>query len=80
MNPVPRPHFTREERTDPITGRTIVNTEGHPWIQEGDPDDGLTIYFESEESMRTYAAIPTQRPEQLRQTLSNLTDEWIDEG
>ena len=75
------PHFDREERTDPITGNTITDTEGHPWIQEGDPDEGLTVYFESEESMRAYAAIQTERPEQgLRKTLSNDTGEGFDEG
>ncbi len=75
------PHFDREERTDPISGRTIADTDGHPWIQEGDPDDGLTVYFESEENMRTYAEIPTQHPEQgLRKTLSNDTGEGFDEG
>ncbi len=75
------PRFDREERTDPITGNTIADTDGHPWIQEGDPDEGITVYFESEDSMRTYAAIPTERPEQgFRKTLSNDTGEGFDEG
>jgi hypothetical protein len=47
------PHFHRQERTDPITGHTLTDTAGQPWVQEGDPDDGLRIYFESEESRRS---------------------------
>ena len=43
MNAPADPHFSREERTDPITGNTIENTEGHPWLQEGDPDNGLNF-------------------------------------
>jgi hypothetical protein len=75
------PHFDREERTDPITGHTIEDTDGHPWTQEGDPDEGLTIYFDSEDSLRAYEAIPTEHPERgMRRTLSNDTDEGYDEG
>jgi len=81
MNTLVHPHFSREERTDPITGNTIDNTEGHPWLQEGDPDNGLTIYFENENSMNEYIAIKKERPEQdLRKTLSNDIDESWDEG
>jgi hypothetical protein len=35
------PHFHREERTDPITDHTLTDIAGKPWIQEGDPDEGL---------------------------------------
>jgi len=28
------PHFHREERTDPITGHTLTDTTGRPWVQE----------------------------------------------
>lgn len=75
------PHFHRQERTDPITGRTLTDIAGQPWIQEGDPDDGLRIYFESEESRRSYKAILTEHPEQdMGRTLSNDEDEGYDEG
>jgi len=75
------PHFERNERTDPITGRTLTDVTGRPWVQEGDPDEGLRIYFESEESRRSYEAIPTEHPEQdLSHTLSNDQDEGYDEG
>ena len=42
------PHFHREERTNPITAHTLTNIVGKPWIQEGDPGEGLRIYFDSE--------------------------------
>ena len=75
------PHFDREERTDPITGNTLTSTEGHPWIQEGDPDEGLTIYFESDDSRRRYEAISTESPERdLGRTMSNDLEEGYDEG
>ena len=75
------PHFHRQERTDPITGHTLADTTGHPWVQEGDPDEGLRIYFDSEESKRHYEAIQTEHPEQgLPRTLSNDVDEGYDEG
>jgi len=75
------PHFVRGERTDPITGHTLESTEGHPWLQEGDPDEGLTIYFDSEASLRIYASIPTEHPErELSRTLSNDREEGYDEG
>ena len=75
------PHFSREERTDPMTGHTIEDTDGHYWIQEGDPDDGITVYFDSESSARDYAAIQVERPEQgLSRSLTNDFDESYDEG
>jgi hypothetical protein len=76
-----RPHFQREERTDPITGHTLTHTAGKPWVQEGDPDEGLRIYFDSEESRRSYEAIPTEHPERdLSRTMSNDSGEGYDEG
>jgi hypothetical protein len=75
------PHFERIERTDPITGHTLSDVEGHPWVQEGDAEEGVRIYFESEESRRTYEGIPTEHPEQdLGRTLSNDQEEGYDEG
>ena len=65
------PHFHRQERTDPITGHTLADTTGQPWVQEGDPDEGLRVFFDSEESRRSYEAIPVEHPEQnLSRTLS----------
>jgi len=75
------PHFHRQERTDPMTGHTLGDTAGRPWVQEGDADDGLRIYFDSDESRQDYEAIVMEWPERdLRRTLSNDFDEGYDEG
>jgi hypothetical protein len=75
------PHFERQETTDPITGHTIADTDGHPWVQEGDPDEGLTIFFDSETSMRKYAAIQVERPEHgMHASLDNPLEEGEAEG
>jgi hypothetical protein len=75
------PHLDRVERTDPITGHTLAGAAAHPWLQEGDSEAGLRIYFESEDSRDRYAAIAVEHPEQgLQRTLSDDTDEGYDEG
>ena len=77
----PHTHFDRQETTDPITGRTLADTEGHPWCQEGDPDEGLTIWFESIDSMRAYVAIEVERPEHgMHASLDNPLEEGEAEG
>ncbi len=52
----------RIETTDPITGNTIKDPEGHLFIVEGIGDGALRIYFESEESRRTYQDIEVGHP------------------
>lgn len=52
----------RIETTDPITGNTIDNPEGHPFIVEGTGDNALKIYFESEDSKRAYLDIEVEHP------------------
>ncbi len=39
----------RIERTDPVTGNTLTQTDGRPYLIEGEGPDALKIYFESEE-------------------------------
>lgn len=56
------PHFHGAERTDPITGHTLTDIVGKPWIQEGDPDEGLRIYFDSSVRRSSCEAIPTEHP------------------
>jgi hypothetical protein len=43
---------------DPITGRDIVNRTSHPHIEDGN----LTVYFESEDTLRAYKDMPVDRP------------------
>lgn len=52
----------RIETTDPITGKTIKDPEGHPFVVEGSGKDALKIYFESEESRRAYLDIEVEHP------------------
>ena len=50
----------RFERTDPITGNTIENPEGHLFVIEGTGEDALKIFFESEESKQSYIDIQVE--------------------
>lgn len=52
----------RIETTDPISGVTIKNPEGHPYVIEGTGDDALKIYFENEENKRAYLEIEVEHP------------------
>ena len=52
----------RIETTDPITGNTIRNPEGYPYIIEGQGEGALKIYFESEDSKNAYLEIETEHP------------------
>lgn len=52
----------RIETTDPITGKTLKNPEGRPFVIEGQGDDALKIYFESEDSKQAYLEIETEHP------------------
>ncbi|WP_297374857.1 hypothetical protein [Acidiferrobacter sp.] len=67
-----REGLMRIERTDPVTGNTLTQTDGRPYLIEGEGPDALKIYFESEETRRTYQAVGTEHPEQdLGRTLDN---------
>ena len=52
----------RIERTDPITGHTIVDVEGHPFVMEGMGSNALKIYFDDEVSRKAYLDISTEHP------------------
>ncbi len=62
----------RIETTDPITGNTIRDPAGHPFVVEGSGDGALKIYFESEESRRMYLEIEVEHPgKDFRTNLDN---------
>lgn len=52
----------RIETTDPISGVTIKNPEGHPYVIEGQGEGALKIYFENEENKKVYLDIETEHP------------------
>ncbi|RMG31221.1 MAG: hypothetical protein D6721_01735 [Gammaproteobacteria bacterium] len=75
------PPLDRGQTTDPISGHRVEITDDTLWLQEGDPDEGITLYFESRETLETYRRIPVEHPETgLSRSLSNDTDEGWDEG
>lgn len=52
----------RIERTDPITGHTLTELEGHPFVMEGVGPNALKIYFDDEASRKAYLDIMTEHP------------------
>lgn len=52
----------RIETTDPISGVTIRDIEGRPFVIEGTGDGALKVYFESEENKRVYLDIEVEHP------------------
>jgi len=40
--------------TDPISNQDVPDPEDHPCVYDGDGDNGLEIYFESEENRQAY--------------------------
>ena len=48
--------------TDPITGEDLVHPETKPFVIEGKGHLAIKIYFESEETRRTYLKIEVEHP------------------
>ncbi len=40
--------------TDPISSRDVPDPEDHPCVYDGDGENGLEIYFETEENRQAY--------------------------
>lgn len=40
--------------TDPISLQEVPDPDAHPCVYEGDGENGIEIYFESEENRQTY--------------------------
>jgi hypothetical protein len=69
----------RVSTTDPITLRDIRDPWTRPFVVEGDVFHDLVIYFESEETRRTYLAIPVECPgADLSVNLDNPSDDTFD--
>jgi hypothetical protein len=49
----------RIETTDPITGKTLDQLMDMPYVIEGNGEDSLIIYFESEQNRDLYLKDPT---------------------
>jgi len=63
--------------TDPITLNDVPDPEHHPCLYEGDGEDGLEIYFESEETKRMYMDMELADRKVL---VGNDTDDYVAEG
>jgi len=61
----------RIETTDPITGHTLRQLEGHPFVIEGSGDNALKIYFDDEDSKRAYLEIEVEHPDKDLPNLDN---------
>ena len=50
----------RIETTDPITGKSLDQLMDMPFVIEGNDNDNLVIYFESEQNRDLYLEDPTE--------------------
>lgn len=48
--------------TDPITGAEVPDPAHHPFVIEGEGENAVKIYFESEETRRAYLEIEVEHP------------------
>ena len=63
--------------TDPITLNDVPNPEEHPCVYEGDGDNGLEVYFETEENRQIYLNMSTDSSIVLK---GDDSDDYIAEG
>ncbi|MEJ2454032.1 MAG: hypothetical protein P8103_07740 [Candidatus Thiodiazotropha sp.] len=63
--------------TDPITLRDVSDPECHPCLYEGDGENGIEIYFESEETKRIYLDMELEDRKIL---IGNDSDDYVAEG
>lgn len=52
----------RIETTDPVTGSSLKQLMGMPYVVETDNTDNLVIYFESERNREIYLESPENHP------------------
>ncbi len=52
----------RTSTTDPITLHDVPDPAHHPFVIEGEGDDALKIYFESEETKQVYMELEVEHP------------------
>ena len=52
----------RISTTDPITMNNVTNPATHPFVIEGQGQNAIKIYFESEKTKHIYETIPTEHP------------------
>lgn len=63
--------------TDPISLHDVPNPESHPCVYEGDGENGLEIYFETEANKQLYLEMELEDKKIL---IGNDTEDYIAEG
>lgn len=63
--------------TDPMTLNDVPSSDTHPSLFEGDSENGLQIYFESEATRREYLELKPHDPLILE---GNDSEDYIAEG
>jgi hypothetical protein len=63
--------------TDPITLRDVPNPESHPHLLDGNGQDGLLIYFESEDTRHAYEDIEL---EDYKIFMGDASEDYVAEG
>lgn len=63
--------------TDPITLHDVPDPESHPCVYEGDGENGLEIYFESEQTRQMYLDMEVEDEVVL---MGNDSDDYVAEG
>lgn len=63
--------------TDPISLNEVTDPESHPCIYEGDGDNGIAIYFESEQNRLTYLQLKSDGKIALQ---GDDSDDYVAEG
>ena len=62
---------------DPMTDHDVPSPEQHPCVYEGDGDNGIVIYFESEQSRQEYLDLQPHDPKILQ---GSDSEEYVAEG
>ncbi len=63
--------------TDPISLHDVPDPEQHPCLYEGDGENGIEIYFESEENKQIYMDMELA---DRKVVMGNDTDDYVAEG
>ncbi len=56
---------------DPVTGNKVTDLEHHPFVVEGGGVAALKIYFESEDTRRTYLMAQPDDPSLYEDSIQN---------
>ncbi|KPJ88703.1 MAG: hypothetical protein AMJ53_16480 [Gammaproteobacteria bacterium SG8_11] len=63
--------------TDPITLRDVSDPQNRPCLYDGDGDNGIEIYFESDQNRSDYLSIQPHDPKVIK---GNDSEDYVAEG